>query len=94
MGRTVVSFCEAQARVRQEKARKGKYGKRKKALKPKPLPRAYIKVGCHPPTTTTTHPEVSLHLTNGLMRARGGNWGYGEVCRVTVGRCRVTIGHL
>ena len=38
---------EAQARVRQGKARYGHY----KALKLKPLPRAYTKVGCHPPTT-------------------------------------------
>ena len=41
---------------------------RQKASKLKPLPRAYIKVGCHhhhhPP------PEVSIHLTNGLMVAR------------------------
>ena len=32
----------------------------------KPLPRAYIKVGCHLPPP----PEVSLLLTNGLMLAR------------------------
>ena len=34
---------------------------RPKAWKLKPEPRAYIKVSCHPPTTTTTtHPLVSL----------------------------------
>ena len=39
------SNCEAQARI----------GKgRRKASKLKALPRAYIKVGCHTPTTTTT----------------------------------------
>ena len=52
---------------------------RQKASKLKPLPRAYTKVGCHPPpppptTTTTHHPEVSIHLTNGLMVARWGWW--------------------
>ena len=43
-----------------------------KALKLKPLPRAYTKVDCHLPTTTTTptYPEVSIHLTNDLMLAR------------------------
>ena len=79
-------------------ARKGKYGERWKALKPKPLPRAYIKVGCHPPppptTTTTTHPKVSLHLTNGQAVVRWGRWRLEEVCRVTMGHLRVTIGHL
>ena len=33
-----------------------------KALKLKPLPRAYIKVGCHLPTTH--HPPISLILLN------------------------------
>ena len=42
-------FCEAQARVRQGRARKGKgWPVRQKASKLKPLPRAYTKVGCHP----------------------------------------------
>ena len=45
--------CEAQARVRQGRARDGE---RWKALKLKPLPRGYSKVGCHPPPT---HPQVS-----------------------------------
>ena len=36
---------------------------RRKASKLKPLPRAYIKVGCHLPTTTT-HPPISLILLN------------------------------
>ena len=57
-------------------ARIGKgWQSRRKASKLKPLPRAYIKVGCHhppPPPTTTTHPEVSIHLTNGHVMAR---WG-------------------
>ena len=48
-------FCEAQARVRQGRARKGKgWPLRQKASKLKPLPRAYTKVGCHPPTTRTS----------------------------------------
>ena len=39
-------YCEAQART-------GKgWPLRRKTLKLKPLPRAYIKVGCHPPPTT------------------------------------------
>ena len=41
-------FCEAQARVRQGWARDGPQGERPPS-KLKPLPRAYIKVGCHPP---------------------------------------------
>ena len=51
--------CEAQARI-------GKgWPSRRKASKLKPLPRAYIKVGCHPPTTTTTtHPPKSLNTLN------------------------------
>ena len=54
-GHTFMLFysCEAQARVRQGSARDGPL--RRKALKLKPLPRAYIKVGCHhhhhPPPT-------------------------------------------
>ena len=44
-------YCEAQARVRQGSARDGPI--RRKALKLKPEPRAYIKVGCHHPPTTT-----------------------------------------
>ena len=47
----IVYFCEAQARVRQGSARNGKeWQSRRKASKLKPLPRAYTKVGCHPPT--------------------------------------------
>ena len=45
--------CEAQARI-------GKgWQSRQKASKLKALPRAYIKIGCHPPTTTK-----SLFLLN------------------------------
>ena len=43
-----ICCCEAQARVRQGSARIGKeWPLRRKALKLEPLPRAYIKVGCH-----------------------------------------------
>ena len=50
--KSVRGGCEAQAR-------KGKGGPlRRKALKLKPLPRAYIKVGWHPPPTH--HPPGSL----------------------------------
>ena len=42
------SYCEAQAMI-------GKgWPSRRKAAKPKPLPKAYIKVGCHLPTTHQT----------------------------------------
>ena len=47
--------CEAQARIGTG------WPSRQKASKLKPLPRAYIKVGCHLPTTTTTHPPASLN---------------------------------
>ena len=40
----IKEYCEAQARVRQGQGRDGPV--RQKALKLKPLPRAYIKVGC------------------------------------------------
>ena len=62
-GHTFMLFysCEAQARVRQGSARDGPL--RRKALKLKPLPRAYIKVGCHPPTHHH-HPPGHLILLN------------------------------
>ena len=72
----MLNYCEAQARVRQGSA--------------KPLPRAYIKVGCHPPPTTTQ----TFNLTNGHEVLRWARWRKGEVCRVTMGHLRVTIGHL
>ena len=56
-----LNFCEAQARVRQGSARIGK------ALKLKPLPRAYIKVSCHLRVTigilrvTVGHPMVTMY---------------------------------
>ena len=81
------------------KSNRKKLQERREGLHPelKNLPRAYIKVGRHPPpttkTTTTHHPEVSLHLPNGLMMARWGWWRKGEVCRVTMGHFRVTVGH-
>ena len=58
-------------------ARIGKgWQSRRKASKPKPLPRAYTKVGCHLPTThpPTTHPKVSLQLTTGQVVVRWGRW--------------------
>ena len=35
-------------------------GERWKALKPKPLPRAYIKIGCHLPTTIYPPPQPNI----------------------------------
>ena len=59
-----ICYCEAQARVRQGSARNGKeWQSRRKASKLKPLPRAYIKVGCHPPTHHPP-PTISLILLN------------------------------
>ena len=63
---------------------------RRKASKLKPLPRAYTKVGCHPPTPTTRS-LISLNQWpgNGQVRqeeVRG-------MCRVTMGHLRVTIGN-
>ena len=86
--------CEAQARVRQGKARKGKYGERWTTLKPKPLPRAYIKVGCHPPpppppTTTTTH---KFNFTQLMARWDSGGLGGGK--GRCVGSLWVTLGSL
>ena len=51
----MIPFCEAQARARQESGKSQAmigegWPSRRKASKLKPLPRAYIKVGCHPPT--------------------------------------------
>ena len=57
-------YCEAQARVRQGSARDGPLGERPQSFNP--CLELTLKVGCHPPT----HPEVSLHLTNGLMMGR------------------------
>ena len=49
-----IYYCEAQARI-------GKgWQSRRKASKLKALPRAYTKVGCHPPT----HPPKSLISLN------------------------------
>ena len=60
--------CEAQSRI-------GKgWQSRLKALKLKPLPRAYTKVGCHHPPTTTHHPKVSFHLTHGQVVLRWDRW--------------------
>ena len=56
------------------------------------MPRAYTKVGCHPPIHHP--PQVSIHFTNGLAVVRGARWRLGEVYRVTRGHPRVTIGHL
>ena len=59
----IVKLRQGSGKVRQGKARKGKDGERWKALKLKPLPWAYIKVGCHPPpTTTTTHKFIFVKL--------------------------------
>ena len=49
----IVKLRQGSGKVRQGKARKGKDGERWKALKLKPLPRAYTKVGCHPPPPPT-----------------------------------------
>ena len=61
-----------------------------------PLPRAYIKIGCHhhPPThppTTIGHLRVTmghLRLTVGYLKATVVH------LRVNIGHLRVTIGHL
>ena len=81
---------------------------RRKALKVKPLPRAYIKVGCYNPPTTTTNKFNFTQLMARQWSGEAGRWILGEVCRVTmvhlrvnvgnirvaVGQPRVTIGHL
>ena len=55
------SYCEAQARI-------GKgWPSRQKASKLKALPRAYIKVGCHPPTTKSL---ILLNLWPGSCQVR------------------------
>ena len=72
-----VESCEAQARI-------GKgWPSRRKASKLKPLPRAYIKVGCHPPTTTQ-----KCRVTIGHLRVTVSHH------RVTIGQLGVIIGHL
>ena len=56
------SYCEAQAMI-------GKgWPSRRKATKPKPLPRAYIKVGCHLPTT---HQTFNFYFAFMACRVRG-----------------------
>ena len=65
----ILKNCEAQARVRQGKARDGE---RWKALKP--LPRAYTKFGCHPPPPTTT--TWTFNFNQLMVRWRSGEvWG-------------------
>ena len=67
-------FCEAQARVRQGRARDGQWWPvRRKALKLKPLPRAYIKVGCH--NLHQSRGWISpTHLVIGLKDICGKMW--------------------
>ena len=90
MAGDMVSFaCSFIMKLRQGKghARIGKgWPLRRKALKLKPLHRAYTKVGCHPP------PPPTRKFNFPQLMAR---WGSGEVGGGK-GRCvgRVTIGHL
>ena len=92
-------------------ARMGKrWPLRRKASKLKPLPRAYIKVGCHlPPPPPPTH--WTFNFTQLMARWGSGGVGGGKGrcvgslwvtlgslyvghLRVTVGHPRVTTGHL
>ena len=72
-----VESCEAQARIGRG------WPSRRKGSKLKALPRAYIKVGCHPPTTTQ-----KCRVTIGHLRVTVSH------PRVAIGHLRVTIGHL
>ena len=84
-------YCEAQARVRQGRARKGKGGQsRRKASKLKPLPRAYIKVGCHPPPLPP--PTHKFNFTQLMVRQWLGEVGGGK--RRCVGSLWATLGSL
>jgi len=57
-------YCEAQARVRQGSARDGSQGERPQSLNP------CLELTLKLVATTTTHPKVSLHPTNGLAVVR------------------------
>ena len=66
---------------------------RRKALKLKPLPRAYIKVGCHHHPPTHQHPK--FNFTQLMARECSGEVGGGKGrCGVTMVHLRVTMGHL
>ena len=58
-----ITFCEAQARVRQGSARDGSQGKRPQSLNPSLELTLKLVV-------TTTHPKVYFYLTNGQIVAR------------------------
>ena len=67
----IAYFCEAQARVRQGLARNGSQGERPQSLNPcLELTLKLVATTHHHHPPTTTHPEVSLHLTNGQTEAR------------------------
>ena len=60
----VFSFCEAQAKAK-AKDRPGMVTKRSlKALRLKPLPRAYIKVGCHHHIAASSTKSLKIRLLN------------------------------
>ena len=60
--------CEAQARVRQGSARDGSQGERPQRLNS--CLELTLKLVATFPPPPTTHPQVSIHFTNGLILAR------------------------